>query len=327
MDALLQNLKAVAEDTRLRILALCGQTELSVSELTSILNQSQPRVSRHLKLLVEAGLLDRFREGQWAFYRASEKDLPNGFAPALLALIPFDEPVFERDRGRLEMVRQERASKAEAFFKENAAEWDGIRRLHVDDASVEEALLELLPDRSGWEHLDIGTGTGRILKIISPKAKRAVGIDLSLEMLTVARSTLAGPEFANCRVRHGDMQQLPLDDDSFDVVTFHLVLHYAERPELVLSEATRSLRPGGKVIVVDFAPHDEAHLRTEHAHRWLGFTDNEMHNWFAHAGLVSEDTVHLAGNPLTVSLWSAIKPGNDHVSANSANTEGTPSWL
>ena len=327
MDALLQNLKAVAEDTRLRILALCGQTELSVSELTSILNQSQPRVSRHLKLLVEAGLLDRFREGQWAFYRASEKDLPNGFAPALLALIPFDDPVFERDRARLEMVRQERASKAEAFFKENAAEWDGIRRLHVDDASVEEALLELLPDRPGWEHLDIGTGTGRILKIISPKAKRAVGIDLSLEMLTVARSTLAGPEFANCRVRHGDMQQLPLDDDSFDVVTFHLVLHYAERPKLVLSEATRPLRPGGKVIVVDFAPHDESHLRTEHAHRWLGFTDNEMHNWFAHAGLVPEDTVHLPGNPLTVSLWSAIKPGNDHVSANLVNAEGTSSWL
>ena len=327
MDALLQSLKAVAEDTRLRILALCGQTELSVSELTSILNQSQPRVSRHLKLLVEAGLLDRFREGQWAFYRASEKDLPNGFAPALLALIPFDDPVFERDRARLEMVRQERASKAEAFFKENAAEWDGIRRLHVDDASVEEALLELLPDRPGWEHLDIGTGTGRILKIISPKAKRAVGIDLSLEMLTVARSTLAGPEFANCRVRHGDMQQLPLDDDSFDVVTFHLVLHYAERPELVFSEATRPLRPGGKVIVVDFAPHDESHLRTEHAHRWLGFTDNEMYNWFAHAGLVPEDTVHLAGNPLTVSIWSAIKPGNDHVSANIANAEGPSSWF
>ena len=146
MDALLQNLKAVAENTRLRVLALCGQTELSVSELTSILNQSQPRVSRHLKLLVEAGLLDRFREGQWAFYRASEKDLPNGFAPALLALIPFDDPVFERDRARLEMVREERALKAEAFFKENAAEWDGIRRLHVDDASVERALLELLPD-------------------------------------------------------------------------------------------------------------------------------------------------------------------------------------
>ncbi len=327
MDALLQNLKAVAEDTRLRILALCGQTELSVSELTSILNQSQPRVSRHLKLLVEAGLLDRFREGQWAFYRASEKDLPNGFAPALLALIPFDDPVFERDRARLEMVRQERASKAEAFFKENAAEWDGIRRLHVDDASVEEALLELLPDRPGWEHLDIGTGTGRILKIISPKAKRAVGIDLSLEMLTVARSTLAGPEFANCRVRHGDMQQLPLDDDSFDVVTFHLVLHYAERPELVFSEATRPLRPDGKVIVVDFAPHDESHLRTEHAHRWLGFSDNEMHNWFADAGLVPEDTIHLAGNPLTVSIWSAIKPGNDHVSANIANAEGTSSWF
>ena len=327
MDALLQNLKAVAEDTRLRVLALCGQTELSVSELTSILNQSQPRVSRHLKLLVEAGLLDRFREGPWAFYRASEKDLSNGFAPALLALIPFEDPVFEQDRARLEVVREERALRAELFFKENAAEWNGICRLHVDDASVERALLELLPDRPDWEHLDIGTGTGRILKIISPKAKRAVGVDLSLEMLAVARSTLAGPNSTNCSVRHGDMQQLPLDDASFDVVTFHLVLHYAERPELVLSEATRQLRPGGKVIVVDFAPHDELHLRTEHAHRWLGFTDNEMHNWFAHAGLVPEDTIQLAGNPLTVSFWSAIKPRNDHVLANLANAEVTSSWF
>ena len=121
-------------------------------------------------------------------------------------------------------------------------------------------------------------------------------------MLTVARSTLAGPEFANCRVRHGDMQQVPLDDVSFDVVTFHLVFHYAKRPESVLSEATRPLRPGGKVIVVDFAPHDESHLKTEHAHRWLGFTDNEMHHWFTHAGLVPGDTIYLAGNPLTVSL-------------------------
>jgi len=327
MEALLQSLKAVAEDTRLRILALCGQTELSVSELTTILNQSQPRVSRHLKLLVEAGLLERFREGPWAFYRVSETDLPKGFAPALLALIPFDDPVFAQDRTRLEIVRQERASKAEAFFKENAAEWDGIRRLHVDDESVEEALLELLPDRPGWEHLDIGTGTGRILKFIAPKAKRAVGIDLSLEMLTVARSALAGPEFANCRVRHGDMQRLPLEENSFDVVTFHLVLHYAERPEFVLSEATRPLRPGGKVIVVDFAPHGESHLRTEHAHRWLGFTDSEMQDWFAHAGLVPEDVIHLAGNPLTVTLWSATKPGNDQLTANLPNTEGTSSWF
>ena len=326
MNVFLKSLKGVAEETRLRILALCGQTELSVSELTSILNQSQPRVSRHLKLLVEAGLLERFREGPWAFYRASEKDRPNGFAPALLALIPLNDPVFEEDRARLEIVRQKRILKADGFFKQNAAEWDSIRRLHINDASVEEALLELLPARPGWEHLDIGTGTGRILKIISPKVRRAVGIDLSLEMLTVARSALAGPDFANCRVRHGDMQRLSLDNDSFDVVTFHLVLHYAERPELVLSEAMRPLRPGGKIIVVDFAPHCEAHLMTEHAHRWLGFTDIEMQNWFAHAGLIPEDTIHLVGNPLTVSLWSAAKPGNGHTPADLLNTEGTSSW-
>ena len=326
MNTFLKSLKGVAEETRLRILALCGETELSVSELTSILNQSQPRVSRHLKLLVEAGLLERFREGPWAFYRASEKDRPNGFAPALLALIPLNDPVFKEDRARLEMVRNLRVSKAEGFFKRNAAEWDGIRGLHINDASVEEALLELLPTQSGWEHLDVGTGTGRILKIIAPKARRAVGIDLSIEMLTVARSALAGPEFANCQVRHGDMQRLPLDKDTFDVVTFHLVLHYAERPELVLLEATRPLRPNGKVIVVDFAPHSEAHLMTEHAHRWLGFTDSEIQNWFTQAGLIPEDTIHLLGNPLTVSLWSATKPGNGHTPAGLLNTEGTSSW-
>tara|TARA_B100000676_G_scaffold308209_1_gene368476 strand:- start:887 stop:1870 length:984 start_codon:yes stop_codon:yes gene_type:complete len=326
MNIFLKSLKGIAEETRLRILALCGKTELSVSELTSILNQSQPRVSRHLKLLVEAGLLERFREGPWAFYRASEKDRPDGFAPALLALIPLNDPVFEEDRARLEMVRQNRISKAESFFKQNAKEWDGIRRLHINDASVEEALLEFLPARSGWEHLDIGTGTGRILKIIAPKAKRAVGIDLSLEMLSVARSALASPEFSNCQVRHGDMQRLPFENDTFDVATFHLVLHYAERPELVLSEATRLLRPSGKLIVVDFAPHCEAHLMEEHAHRWLGFTDNEMQNWFTHAGLTPDDTIHLAGNPLTVSLWSATKPSNDHTSAGLLNTEGTSSW-
>lgn len=310
MDELLQGLRAAAEDTRLRILALCGETELSVSELTKILGQSQPRVSRHLKLMVEAGLLERFREGTWAFYRVAESPMERALPQALLALIPENDPTRLRDRSRLETVRQERAARAAEFFRQNADDWDEIRRLHVDDASVEKALLELLPTEIGWEHVDIGTGTGRILEIIAPKVKRAVGIDLSHEMLTVARSNLAQADQSNCHVRYGDMRQMELQPESFDVATFHLVLHYADDPSIVLSEAARVLRPGGQLIVIDFAPHLESHLISEHAHRWLGFTDAEMSTWFSAAGLQPAQTIHLSGDPLTVCLWSAERPNN-----------------
>jgi len=308
MDRLLQGLRAAAEDTRMRILALCGETELSVSELTQILSQSQPRVSRHLKLMVEAGLLERFREGTWAFYRTKESEAAGSLAAALLALIPDDDPTVTADRARLETVRRIRTLKATEFFRKNAGEWDEIRRLHVNDTLVERALLELLPDKTGWDHLDIGTGTGRILEVVAPLAGRAIGVDLSHEMLTVARSNLAESNLANCRVRHGDMQQLPLASASCDVATFHLVLHYAEAPDSAIAEATRVLRPGGRVVVVDFAPHREARLMSEHAHRWLGFTDDEMTGWFLAAGLTPGNPIHLKGKPLTVCLWPAFKP-------------------
>ena len=264
MDALLQNLKAVAEDTRLRILALCGQTELSVSELTSILNQSQPRVSRHLKLLVEAGLLDRFREGQWAFYRASEKDLPNGFAPALLALIPFDDPVFERDRARLEMVRQG-TRESGSVFQGKCGGMDGIRRLsrrrRIRRRGVTGALAG--PTRLGT-FLRYRNWTGRILKDYFSEGETRCRNRPLLEMLTVARSTLAGPSLPTVVCDTATCNNFPLDDDSFDVVTFHLVLHYAERPELAFFGSNppaasrrqgyrRGLRPTRRVASKDRA--------------------------------------------------------------------------
>ena len=326
MERLLQGLRAAAEDTRLRLLALCSETELSVSELTQILGQSQPRVSRHLKLMVEAGLLERFREGAWAFYRVAETGANAALARTLLNLTPNDDSVRVRDRSRLDAVRRNRASRAEEFFKQNAQNWDEIRRMHVDDESVERALRDMLPARPGWNHVDIGTGTGRILEMVAPMTERAIGIDLSHEMLTMARSNLARANLTNCHLRYGDMRQLELQPESFDVATFHLVLHYAEEPALVLAEAARLLRPGGRIVVIDFAPHVESILMLEHAHRWLGFTDAEMKTWFRGAGLGPVETVHLAGDPLTVCLWSATLP--EMRAARLDTTEkGSESWL
>lgn len=326
MDRMLQCLRAAAEETRLRILALCGETELSVSELTQILGQSQPRVSRHLKLLVEAGLLERLREGAWAFYRISERGEAATLARQLLELIPEGDPTVTLDRTRLDSVRASRAERAAAFFKRNAADWDQIRRLHVNDKAVERALLGLLPTEPGWEHVDIGTGTGRILEIVAPLTQRAVGIDLSHEMLTVARSHLAHAGLANCRVRHGDMHQLPLPTASFDVATFHLVLHYAENPAAAIAEATRVLRPGGRLIVIDFAPHRQENLLREHAHRWLGFTDAEIAGWFAAEGLIPGEPVHLPGKTLTVCLWTAERAAAPQA-LEATTSEGAETWL
>ena len=284
---------------------MCARGELTVSDLTAILGQSQPRVSRHLKVLVEAGLLQRLREGTWAFYRLSDSGSASALARGLVDFIPGGTDIVERDLGRLESVKERRANVASAFFRRNAAEWDGIRRLYINDAEVERALLSLLPKEDVHGLLDIGTGTGRILEIFGQDLRRGIGIDLSREMLSVARVNLDQRGLLNCHVRYGDMNQLPLAGESFDAVTFHLVLHYAEKPELAIAEAARFLDPGGRLVVVDFAPHEESGLQSEHGHRWLGFEDREVEAWFRAAGLSAGRTIRLPGDPLTVCLWSA----------------------
>jgi len=307
MNQLLRGLRAAAEATRLRILSLCARSELTVSDLTAILGQSQPRVSRHLKVLVEAGLLLRLREGTWAFYRLADSGAAAGLARSLVDFIPADTEVVSRDLERLEAVKRRRANVASAFFRRNAADWDGIRRLYVNDAEVEKALQSLLPKGVVHGLLDIGTGTGRILEMLGQDIERGVGIDLSREMLAIARVNLDERGLTNCHVRYGDMNQLPLVDESFDAVTFHLVLHYAERPEAAICEAARFLEPGGRLVIVDFAPHEESALRSEHGHRWLGFDDGEIAAWFRTAGLTAGRTIRLPGTPLTVCLWSATR--------------------
>jgi len=307
-DAVVRALRAAAEPTRLRILLLCQRGELTVSELVRILGQSQPRVSRHLRLLVDAGLMERFREGSWVFHRVAHEGPEAGLVGGLLAGLDPGDAALASDLGRLGEVKEERARAAQAYFRSNAAEWDRLRRLHVDDREVERMIVDMLPEPRLGTVLDVGTGTGRILELLAPRLDRGEGIDLSREMLTVARANLERAGLGHCAVRRGDMYDLPFEAESFDVVTIHQVLHFADQPGRVIAESARVLKRGGRLLVVDFAPHDVESLRDEHAHRRLGFADAEVDAWFRAAGLRVAARRHLAGHPLTVGIWLAGKP-------------------
>lgn len=307
MDELLQSLKALAEPTRLRILSLCGHAELTVRELEQILGQSQPRVSRHLKLLVDAGVLERNREGIWAFYRTRSTGAGARLAHAILDLIPIDSDLISLDLERLANVRAERTQRAQAYFRENSARWHQIRSLYVDEEQVERALTTLLPHGSYRNLLDVGTGTGRILELLAPHASGAMGIDLSPEMLSIARANIDRAGLAHCQVRKADMSSMPVPSGSFDALTLHMVLHYASDPSRVLREAARVLTPGGRLVIVDFAPHENEALRTEHAHLWMGFSDDAVKGWLKEADLTPEPAVSLRGSALTVCLWPATR--------------------
>lgn len=307
MESLLAGLRAAGEPTRLRLLALCAHGELSVSELTQILGQSQPRVSRHLKLLVEAGLLSRFREGSLVFYRLAEKNHPAFLARTLVDLLPADDAELSRDLGRLEKLREKRSALAANYFRDNAQRWNEIRALHVPEAEVENTLLQSAgPERIG-SFLDIGTGTGRMLELFASQIDRGIGIDTSGEMLTIARTKLEKPEYRHIQIRKGDMYNMPVDDESIDTATLHLVLHYSLDPASVIAEASRTLKLSGQLLVVDFASHQEEHLRTEHQHQRLGFTDKEIELSMQQASLRLADVKSLQGDPLTVKVWQGIK--------------------
>jgi ArsR family transcriptional regulator len=302
---------ASGERTRLRIVALLARGELTVSELAHVLGQSQPRVSRHLKLLVDAGLLERFPEGTSVFYRLAERGDQAALGRAVLGFLGAADPVLAGDGARLDAVRQARAAAADAYFRAAAADWDRIRALHVDECEVERTMLDALGDGPLGDVLDVGTGTGRVLALLAPRARRAVGIDLSPAMLGVARAALDPAAHPNVQVRHGDMYHLPFGHGAVDLVVFHQVLHYADDAAAAVAEAARCLRPGGRVLVVDFAPHQVEALRAEHAHRRLGFTDREVASWFRAVGLAPAEPLRLPGDPLTVCVWLAHAPAPD----------------
>jgi ubiquinone/menaquinone biosynthesis C-methylase UbiE len=307
-DTLNTALKAAGEDTRLRILALLAEAELTVSDLTDILGQSQPRISRHLKLLAEAGLVDRFREGTWAFFRMAESGGGAALARALLDRLNHADRIVARDRDKLAAVRAARAAAAQKYFREHAAEWDKIRKLHVADAAVEAAIRDAFAGRQFRSLLDLGTGTGRMLEMFGSGIERGLGIDLSLDMLLIARDRLERAGLRHCSVRQGDIYDLPLGDDTFDAVILHQVLHFLDDGARAVAEAARVLRPGGSLLVVDFAPHEQEFLREQYAHRRLGFAPDVVNHWLVAAGL--EPVLHTDLPPgrdgkIAVSLWLA----------------------
>lgn len=315
MENLLAMLRAAADPTRLRLLLILREAELTVTELTQILSQSQPRVSRHLKLLCEAGLLQRYKEGSWVFYRAADTIERAQFAGALAALAHSDTQPFESDRRQLEAVRKARTETAQAFFRANANEWERLRSLHAPEREVEAAVLRSVQGEPAQSLLDAGTGTGRMLELLGSHVQRGVGVDTSAEMLAIARDRLERTGLHHCQVRLADIYRLPFananDVQGFDVALFHQVLHYLDDPQAAVVEAARVLKPGGRVLIVDFAPHDLEFCRTELAHRRLGFPDQEVQGWFQASGLHSAGSESIgtesgSAQMLVVKLWTAV---------------------
>jgi ubiquinone/menaquinone biosynthesis C-methylase UbiE len=309
---LLIGLKAAGESTRLRLLALLDRGEFNVKDLTHILGQSQPRLSRHLRLLTEAGLIERFQEGSSVFYAISRDGFGGVMARRLLDLLDPRDASIGRDLARAGAIRRERAEAALAYFSKYAAEWDAIRSLHVSEAQVEEAMLDALGPGPFDLLLDLGVGTGRILELFAPRVRRGLGFDVSRDMLACARAKLEAANMTHCHVRLGDITNLAVENSAADAVIIHQVLHFLEEPARAIVEAARALRPGGRLLIVDFALHHVELLRESFAHRRLGFERAQVEAWLRQAGLHAERYEELppeegASEKLTVSLWLAAK--------------------
>ncbi|WP_310619039.1 ArsR/SmtB family transcription factor [Flexibacterium corallicola] len=309
VDELVNCLRASGEETRVRLLALLAEGELTVKDVTTILGQSQPRISRHLKLLCEAGIIQRFPEGAWVYYRLGEVG-PAAVARAVLHSVDQQDPILAADRERLDTIRRQKAEEAAAFFASRADNWDKERTLHVPEEAVEKAMLEALGTQQFDSFLDLGTGTGRLLELFKGQYAQGIGIDASQNMLSVARANLEKAQISHAQVRQGDIYALPIAARSANVAAIHQVLHFLEEPARAIAEAARALRPGGRLLVVDFAPHDLEFLREKHAHRRLGFSHEQIGRWLETAGLetikiqdlVPDDTIK---NQLTVTVWLA----------------------
>ena len=304
-------LKAVAEPTRLRALALLRAGELSVGELAGILGQSQPRLSRHMKFLTAAGCVERTPEGAWAFYRLAPGGVGRALANAALETLPVDDPVLTRDRERLAAAKAERRAAADRYFAEVADRWDRLRSRYYDEADVEAAILDAAGPGPFPVMVDLGTGTGRMLELFAPLCKRLEGLDASHQMLTVARANLDRTARGRASVRAGDVRATPFADAEADLVVIHQVLHFLDDPQAALAEASRILKPGGTLILADYDPHDLEALRAEHQHRRLGLPPEDVRIWLERAGFAGAEDRAIAGRAgadgLTVRVWRARK--------------------
>lgn len=325
MTVALDIFRALADATRLRIMALLQTMELSVGELAQVLGQSQPRVSRHVKILCDAGLTARRKEGSWVFVALGAAGVVEPVTAALDAWTgQTPDHWMVADAARLAAVRADRAASAAAWFEAHAAEWDAIRSLHVAESEVEAAMASVLG--VGGDHpralgtlIDIGTGTGRMLELFAGFADVAMGIDRSPEMLRLARAKLAAQP--HTELRQADLYALPMADGAADVAIVHHVLHFAQQPAAAIAEAGRVLAPGGRLLIADFAPHDREDLRLRDAHSRLGFADDQVAAWFAAAGLQPARIETLGGGELTVKLWLGRKPGASLHAVTDASTD------
>lgn len=286
LDSLLAGLKAAAEPTRLRILALMRVGgDLTVKEFTEILGQSQPRVSRHLKLLCETGLIQRYPEGSWVFYHFAESATDQALVNRVLSLLDAGDPTLVRDRQRLTAIKQAQADSAAQYFSEHAERWDEMRVKNIPEEKVERALQTMIGGAPIRSFLDLGTGTARVLELFASQFSRGLGIDSSANMLSVARANLNKSGITHAHVRLGDIYALELAADSYDLVTIHQVLHFLENPEAAIREAARVVEPGGRIVIVDYLKHDKDILREKQAHRRLGFDPKQIGQWCEASGL------------------------------------------
>ena len=309
--ALTATLKAAAEATRLRLLMLIADAELTVTDLTAILRQSQPRLSRHLRLLAEAGLVERHREGSWAFFRLGEAG-----GAADIARDP-DRPARSERCDRCARPRAAGCSPRGArrrgakLFSPSRRGMGPYPQTACDRRGGRRGYPRVLGDQPIRSLLDLGTGTGRMLELFADDIERGLGLDLSLDMLALARTRLDRAGLKHCTVRQGDIYDLALPRDTFDVVIIHQVLHFLDDSARAIREAARVLRPGGRLLVIDFAPHDLEFLRDEHAHRRLGFAAETVTQWLEAAGLDLLRQQTLPPGPegkIAVSLWLARDP-------------------
>ena len=313
MEDAVDVLKAIGEPTRMRLLILLSQSDLTVSDLTDILGQSQPRISRHLKLLADAGLIERYQEGAWAYFRSIKEGRNANLLRQIIEGLSRDDKILSHDHERLVSVKETRAAKAQEYFSLNAESWEEIRRHHVPEERVEKELCNIIGSAPINSLLDLGTGTGRILELLQGQYRRGLGVDASHRMLTIARDKLDKAGITHASVRQGDIFNLSFERQSFDLIIIHQVLHFLYDPAPAIKEATKMLSPGGRMVVIDFAPHDLDYLRSDFAHARLGFPHETVAEWMKSQGLDVEKISDLTpqneqDQKLTVTIWMGKDP-------------------
>ncbi|QSF53479.1 ArsR/SmtB family transcription factor [Brevundimonas fontaquae] len=314
-DQTVEALRAAGEPTRLRVLSLLAGEELSVMEMSRILDQSQPRVSRHLKLMTDAGLIERFPDGARVYYRLSHDAQARRLIDTVLDIL--SEDAGEADHRRLDEVRKDREEAAASYFEQVAPQWDRLRSLYVSESAVEAALEKAVGPGPFERVVDLGTGSGRMLTLFGKKAKMSVGLDLSQNMLNIARTNVTKAGVEQVELRHGDIFATRLPAASADLVIVHQVLHYLSDPSAAVAEAARLVSPNGRLVIIDFAPHDFEHMREAHQHRRLGFADSEINGWLVDGGLTPSAPIALPHDAegLTVTIWTAERRVQDRKTA------------